>query len=297
MNGERAPNAIALRRIEETVAFAIPGRQAFRMIAEFFGTEAQQGLQRRAAHLWSLIGDDPRFSSHGRAIGLAEYHPDNLATQIALARLQGVGPQEGVPTGELEPLRRALEAEGLVVDSFVDWRGDEAALDAARAVLAARRLPDDLEVVSVDGETPAEDLAALDRLTQGCGVLLPMGAFLRGLRRPSVCLFARDRAGAVVGATASVMQFHPAGRKAGLAWWGMLATDERRRGQGIAIVMGAMSLLAMNGRFGTKAFFTGIRKGNDASEALCARLGLAPTEAHDVIAIDPAVLSGGRLTK
>ncbi len=267
------------------------------MIAEFFGNEAQQGLQRRAAHLWSLIGDDPRFASHGRAIGLAEFQPDNLAAQIALARLQGVGPLEGVPAAELEPRRHALEAEGLVTDTFVVWRGDAAALDAARALLAARRLPEDLEIVSVDAETTAEDLAALDQLTQSCGVLLPMGAFLRGLRRPSVCLFARDRAGAVVGATASVMQFHPASRKAGLAWWGMLATDETRRGQGVAIVMGAMSLLAMNERFGTKAFFTGIRKGNEASEALCARLGLAPTEAHDVIAIEPAVLSGGRLTK
>ncbi|MFN3261594.1 MAG: GNAT family N-acetyltransferase [Pikeienuella sp.] len=266
-------------------------------VGEFFGNEAQQGLQRRAAHLWSLIGGDPRFASHGRAVGLAEFHPDNLGLQVALARLQGVGPQESVPTAELERLRLALEAEGLVVDSFVDWRGDEAALDAARALLAARSLPEDLEIVSVDAETPAEDLAALDRLTQSCGVLLPMGAFLRGLRRPSICLFARDRAGAVVGATASVMQFHPASRKAGLAWWGMLATDERRRGQGIAIVMGAMSLLAMNERFGTSAFFTGIREGNEASEALCARLGFAPTEAHDVIAVDPAVLSGGRLTK
>lgn len=264
---------------------------------EYFGNEAQQGLQRRADHLWSLIGDDPRFASHGRAVGLAAFHPDNFELQIALARLQGVGPLEGVPTAAMGARRLALEAEGLVTDSFVVWRGDGAALDAARALLAARKLPEDLEIVSVDGDSPAEDLAALDRLTQGCGVLLPMGSFMRGLRRPSVCLFARDRAGAVVGATASVMQFHPESRKAGLAWWGMLATDERRRGQGIAIVMGAMSLLAMNERLGTSAFFTGIREGNEASEALCARLGFSPTDAHDVIAVDPAVLSGGRLTK
>jgi RimJ/RimL family protein N-acetyltransferase len=152
-------------------------------------------------------------------------------------------------------------------------------------------------VREVGPDTSADDIRSLDRMTQGCDVLLPMGSFLRGQQRPSVFLFARDGDGRVVGDSGAVAQFHPDHPKAERFWWGMLATDERRRGQGIAIVLGAMALLRMREKFGYTRRFTGNRAGNGPSEALCTKLGLRPDETTVLIAIDPQMFSGGRITK
>ncbi|NKX44624.1 hypothetical protein [Roseicyclus persicicus] len=168
---------------------------------------------------------------------------------------------------------------------------------AAEAVAATRALPGDLDLMRVDATTPAEALRALDALTRACEVLSPLGAFLRGAERPSAFLFARDRTGAAVGAAGAVAAAHPDHPRARRAWWGMLATTPDRRGEGIAQVLGALSLLAIRDTRRVDEVFTGIREGNTASEAICTRLGLAPTDERDLIAVDLQVLGAGRITK
>ncbi|WP_108861920.1 hypothetical protein [Ruegeria sp. Alg231-54] len=264
---------------------------------EFFGQPEQQDLQRRADRIWTLVKNDPTYSCHGRAVGLSAENDIDLVKQIAMTRLQGVCMAEGTPVEAADRRREGLEQHGLKTDQFVDWQGSAASLEAAAMVLASRKLPDDLELMHVDAQTPGDDLAKLDTLTQACGVLLPMGAFIRRLRRPSVCLLARDRNGKVVAATAAVAQFHPDHRNADQAWWGMLATDESRRGEGIALIMGANSMLAIRDLHGLGTFFTGIREGNAPSEGLCRKLEMAPTNDVHLMAIDPGVFAAGRLTK
>jgi hypothetical protein len=175
--------------------------------------------------------------------------------------------------------------------------GQRQRIAIARAILRDRALPGDLSVNATGPDTPPEDLQAMDALTQSCDVLLPMGAFLRGQRRPSVFLFAKDTDGRVVGAAGAVAQFHPDHAKAGKVWWGMLATDTSRRGEGIALLLGAMALKAINEDFGYDSCFTGIREGNAASETLCRKLALAPSDNTDLIAIYPPAFAGGQLTK
>lgn len=264
---------------------------------EFFGPSQQQELQRRADLVWALLKDDPSYACHGRAVALANATDENIDAQIALARLQGVGAVEGVSLDAAPTRREALEKRGMNIDQFVVWRGGPEALAAADDIARSRSLASDLEIVSVDEQTSFEDLSKLDALTQSCGVLLPMGAFIRGYRRPSVCLFALDKNGNVVGATASIAQFHHDHPKGDRVWWGMLATDNARRGEGIALIMGAHSMLAMREHYGYKIFFTGIREGNAPSEELCRKLGLTPTKSVVMIAIDPKVFSAGRVTK
>ena len=264
---------------------------------EYFGSEAQQGLQWRAEKIWHLTKQDPRFSCHGRAVALAEYTNDNLSTQLALARLQGVCPIEGVDRASAKIRKSELEVEGLFADEYVSWTSGQEAFDAARSILRDRSLPDDLSVEETDTATSLEDLQKLDALTEKCDVLLPMGSFLRGQQKPSVFLYAKDPKGHVVGASAAVAQFHPDHLKCSKVWWGMLATDESRRGEGIALLLGAMALRTINQKFGYTACFTGIREGNKPSEALCAKLALSPSANVDLIAIYPPTFSGGQLTK
>jgi hypothetical protein len=264
---------------------------------EYFGNADQQRLQMRADSLWKLLRNMPDYACHGRVVGLAGYTEHNLEQQIALARLQGVAPVDGMPREHLATRRAALERIGLVTDVYDHWEGSMATFEAADEILARRSLPVDLMACAIAADTPGEDLAKLDSLTQSCDVLLPMGAFLRGLERPSVFLYAKDPEGRVVGAAAAVAQFHEAHRKNRMVWWGMLSTDAGRRGEGIALVLGAMVLRDVRHRLGFFECFTGIRAGNLPSEALCSKLALSRTDRVDLLAINPDSFGGGKMTK
>ena len=267
------------------------------MLDEYFGSPTQQGLQRRAAAMWALLGDDPAYCCHGRAVGVTDPSPDSLAQQISLARLQGVSSCEGVSEREVAARRAALQAAGLSLDEYVSWTGGAGAIQTARNVLASRSLPAGLTIGQVDADTPAEVMQQLDRVTASCEVLLPMGQFMRGIARPAVCVYAQTADGEVVATSAAVAQFHPASSRGREFWWGMLATDDRYRGQGLALLLGADSLVRMVDRYDMTGFFTGIRAGNAPSERLCTKLGLEATDRTIIISIAPEVFAAGSVTK
>lgn len=264
---------------------------------EYFGSPDQQALQRRALAMHRLLRDDPRFHCHGRSVGVSRSEDDGPALQAALTRLQGACACEAVPGEALAAHVAALEDQGLKTDQFEEWTGGGGVFDAARAVLAARSLPEDLEIVTVGSDTAAGDMQALADLTASCGVLLPMGAFMRGEAAPAICLYARDAEGRPVASAAAVMQFHRNHPRGSEAWWGMLATRDDRRGEGIALMLGAAALIAARERLGCAGVFTGIRAGNAPSAALCGKLGLAHEGRFAVIAIDPGMFGAERMTK
>lgn len=267
------------------------------MSDEYFGSPTQQGLQRRAAAMWTLLHDDPAYCCHGRAVGVTDPTPGSISRQVALTRLQGVASCEGVSEQKAPARRTALEAEGLSLDEYVSWAGGAEAVRTARDVLASRSLPAGLSLGLVDADTPADVMAQLDRVTASCEVLLPMGQFLRGLTRPAVCVYAQTEDGEVVATSAAVAQFHPDSARGREFWWGMLATDDRFRGQGLALLLGAESMVRMADGHGMTGFFTGIRTGNAPSERLCTKLGLSATDRVVIISIAPEVFAAGSVTK
>jgi hypothetical protein len=275
---------------ESTGAFLMPS-------PEVFGSDTQQAMMRKAHALWQLLKDDKRFQSHGRVVGLNAVECDDIGIHTALARLQGVAAINEIPAIAAPEYRQKLEAMGFKTDQFETWASGGEALKLSHAVMQNTALPSDILIVPVGAHTHANSLLALAKLTQSCDVLLPMGAFMRGLERPSVCLYAQDATGKPVGSAAAVAARHPSSQNTEQAWWGMLATDVERRGEGIALHLGALAMVAMHEQHGFNAFFTGIRKGNTASERLCAQLGWHPTGACVVVAMDPATFSGAQLTK
>ncbi|GAA6160658.1 hypothetical protein NBRC116589_28320 [Ruegeria sp. HU-ET01832] len=265
--------------------------------SEYFGNSDQQRLQMRADNLWKLLRDIPDYACHGRVVALANYSEHNLEQQIALARLQGVGLVDRMPREHLAKRRAGIENAGLVTDVYDRWEGSQATFEATDAILAKRSLSADLKVCAVTADTSKEDLKKLDSLTQSCDVLLPMGSFLRGFERPSIFLYAKDPDGLVVGAAAAMAQFHDDHDKGRMVWWGMLSTDLNRRGEGIALILGAMVLRDVRQKLGFSECFTGIRAGNLPFEALCSKLALARTNAVDLLAINPESIGGGQMTK
>ena len=264
---------------------------------EYFGTEAQKALQRRAELLWPLVKNDPRFSCHGRAVSISDGELNDITLQATVAKLIGASAAEGVWAKDKETRKAALTSEGMITDEYSNWLSTDQTFDLAQQIVDTRPLKADLTVVEVGAQTSSEDMKALDAFTQTCDVLLPMGSFIRGEARPAVCIFAREPDGRIVGVSGSVHQFHPDHAKGGMCWWGMLATADHRRGEGIALILGAMALLAMRDRFGIQKFFTGIREGNTPSEKLCSKLGFVPSGQHVVLAIDPEVMQSTQVTK
>ncbi len=263
----------------------------------YFGTVDQQALERRADLLWRVVDGDTRYSCHGRAVALIERGAEDVDLQIALARLQGVGPSPRLTPEVARARRAAIEAAGLVTDEYEHWVGGAAAVEAARGLLASRALPAGLAVREVGSGTTDAEFDGLDALTQSCGVLLPAASFLRGETRPAICVYAVTPEGEAVGVAAAVAENPPGSPEAGYAWWGMLSTAERWRGRSVAKLLGAMALVAMADRRGMTSFGTGIRAGNLESAKLCKGLGFAPSGLVDLMAIDPVTMSGGRMTK
>ena len=245
-----------------------------------------------------LLSDDVRYSYYGRAVGLTSPDDGDIDQIAALARVQGNSNCSAVPLHKVDKVKSELEARGLTPMHYVKWEGADTALKAARQVVEAFKLPENLRMIQLDAATPAPYLASLAEMALECGVLPLCGEQLRGLLKPAVCLIAVDQDSHVVSCAASSTFAHSDhvifGRQ---AWWGMLATHPARRGQRLALILGAHTMLAMEAQYGLQDFMTGIEPGNAPSEAVCTRMGLTPTQFAIIGCADPRALTSGRMTK
>ena len=135
----------------------------------------------------------------------------------------------------IEYRRSALKKLGLKVEQMEIFRGGNHTITSARSVVSARNLPEDLELLYVDDPTSKSVLQEIDAFTQHHGASLPMESFLLKPGTRSVCIAALNGDGIVVGTTAAGAHFHRNHARCDEAIWGMLATREDRRGQGIAL--------------------------------------------------------------
>ena len=265
---------------------------------EFFGNDDQRAVLRRGRGLADLLGQDKRYSYYGRTVGLPDQEDGSIDHLAALAIVQGSTNYGAVPLGQVEAVKAAMVARGLVPMQYDKWEGSRSAIAAARQVVATLSLPEDLTMLRLDASTADGHLASLAEMALGCGVLPPCGEVLRGILRSAVCLVAIDRTSKVVSCAASSAFAHEDHPKYGRqAWWGMLATDPVRRGQRLSVVLGAHALLEMETRYGFGDFMTGVEPGNAPSEAVCARMGLSKGQYAIIGCADPRALASGRMTK
>jgi len=269
-----------------------------RRIDEVFGTEPQQTLLRRGRAFHDLTRDDTRYTYYGRTVGLASPQDGDMDELHNLTVLQGNSHYANVNDAALPALRDTAVARGLSVAQYACWTGGAEALSAARATLDRHRLPKGLTAVTITPATPAETVLKLAQVALACGVLPPSGAVLRGLIKPGTAIVAVDDRGQPAACAAAAGFLHPDHPDGGTTcWWGMLATRPERRGQRLALILGAMAMLDMHARHGFTDFFTGVEPGNTPSEAICARMGLAPNGTSVLGVADPRQLPGGRMTR
>lgn len=264
---------------------------------EYFGSTDRIALARRSASLWRLLRNDPRYAYYGRLVALSDPGGDAADLLLALAKLQGASVAYFYPADDAQSLFAQLEGSGLATDRHEHYWGGEAALAASRVALQAHLLPVDLKVSALGPDTPAELVRDVADLCQSCDVMPVPGSVMRGQTRDGICLVATDQDGRAVASASSFMLHHPSSPRAKDAFWGMLATRKDRRGERIALLLGAQAIIHMWERHGARGFMTGVRADNPSSQALCNRLGVTASNWIYASCMDKEVFAGQSITK
>lgn len=264
---------------------------------EFFGSADRIALARRSANLWSLLQDNPRYAYYGRLVALSDPGQDAADILSAMARLQGAAVSYFYPADAAKNLFAQLEERGLATDRHEHFWGGDAALAASRKALEDFSLPADLTVSAIDASTPRELVGEVAELCQSCDVMPVPGAVMRGRARTGICLVATDQARRPVATASSYMIHHPSSPRAEDAFWGMLATRDDRRGERIALLLGAQAIIYMWERHGARGFMTGVRADNASSQALCNKLNVRATDWIYASCTDKEMFGGSSITK
>ncbi len=264
---------------------------------EYFGDLAKVELMRRSGALYSLVKDDPRFAYYGRLVALSAPGDDTFELMTALAQLQGAGVCYYYPKNAAGELYAKLETIGLKTDRHEHYRGGERAMHASRQVLAENELPTDLTIRRLDKESPSSLVQDVAQLLQSCDVMPVPGSFLRGDARPGITIVAIDSSGNPVASASSFVIHHADNPHRADVFWGMLATRPDRRGQRIAVQLGAMAIKHMWENEAARGFITGVRRDNQSSQALCNRLGVHDTNWIYATCLNELVLGSSSVTR
>lgn len=264
---------------------------------EFFGSPERIALSRRSANLWSLLRDNPRYAYYGRLVALSDPREDAAETLSAMARLQGAAVSYFYPVSAAASLFAQLEERGLRTDRHEHFWSGETALAASWGAQEDFALPSDLDVFAIDEGTPRELVGAVAELCQSCDVMPVPGSIMRGQTRQGICLVATDQNRRPVATASSFMIHHPLSPRAKVAFWGMLATREGRRGERIALLLRAQAIVHMWERHGARGFMTGVRADNSSSQTLCNKLGVNATDWIYASCIDKEMFGESSITR
>lgn len=265
---------------------------------EFFASDIHNATARKCRDLMSILSDNPIYASNQRIIALAGDQEGQTAPLIGnLARLTGAGGAVFYPKEKIDELCDDLSQMGLMPDQWDQCGGGEDVYLKAKQLLLDVPLPPDLTVVKLSKQSARDFVQAVAEMSMDCGVTPLPGAAMRGQGIQGLILAATDSTGEPVAASGSFLTFHPDNVRHTKAFWGMLATREDRRGEKIALVLGAMAVIDMWENKGARGFFTGIRSDNAVSKAVCAKMGVVETEYCLVVGADPAHFGDTPMTK
>ncbi len=265
---------------------------------EYFGSEAQNLLMRRGRDLYQLVRADARLAFHGRSIILLGDRGGETAPLMArIARLCGASAIHFYPSEKTGALKAELTGLGQNAAHWEFCTGGLEAYETCKAILADVPLPGDLRLVRLSADSPAALVRATAELSMDCGVMPLPGRQMRGLANPGLCLVAVDASGAPVATGSSYRYTHPDSDYRDHAFWGVLATRPDRRGQKLAMILGAHAIVRMWEEFGMRGFTTGIKADNPASLAVCARQGVRPSGQTFIACTNPEHFGDAPITR
>jgi GNAT superfamily N-acetyltransferase len=264
---------------------------------DYVGNPVQRDMQSRAYDFWRSAQSDPRYAYEGRLVALDGTSPDNIDELLLLIRKQRAAIVWYLTENDEIVLAEKLSAMGYATDRWDQYLGAAEALRVCEKLRDKSSIPKGYEVGEINAGTPDLIIAEFAAVAAGQGVMVPAAHVMRGLTRPSTAMYITAPSGNIVAIAGSVLGHHRDSPLAGSAWWGMLCTHPDHRGRGLSKILGAMSMLAMARRHGATSFYTGVRRNNAVSQAVCMRLGVRRTEHSVLMAVSPEISGGGPLTR
>lgn len=254
-------------------------------------------MQSRADELWLSVRSDPRYAYEGRLVTLDGISPDTIDDLLFLVRNQHAGVSWNVKPEDEPVLTAKLQSMGYATDRWDQYFGAADALSSAEKLSGETALPEGYEIAEIGPDAPDAIIAEFAAVAAEQGVMVPAAHVMRGQTRPAAAMYVTGPDGKVVAIAGSVLAHHRDSPLATSAWWGMLCTHPAHRGKGLSKILGAATIRAMAARHGATSFYTGVRRDNAVSQAVCARLGVCRTDYAVLMALSPELSSGGPLTR
>lgn len=263
----------------------------------YFGSDAQQRMQRIAHLLWPLLKANPVYGYEGRMVGIDDPQPQDIDAVAALTRIQGASVSHYVPLDKEAELSAAFVDRGLATDRWDQFMGGSTCLSMCEDFVRNYQVPAGYTLRTVDTSTSDQVFGGLSDTALSCGVLPHVSAVLTGQSQNAVCYLFEAPDGGIAACASAVMRNHPDSRFATASWWGMLATREADRGRALSLYLGARAALHMYDKFGATSFYTGVRKDNIASRHVCQKLGVVESDYACLAILDPEFFGDGGYTK
>jgi hypothetical protein len=262
-----------------------------------YGTPHQINVVKRSTALWALLRNDPRLSFQGRTVSLADATLGGPDIVIALARLEGYSSCHFVPYNEASSYTDAYEVAGLNPAIWNQFWGRETALTASKEFLSDYTHPNGLTLKTVTDSSTDDTIRAICETSVNAGVLPVPGSIMRGKDPKGIMLYVEDQDNRVLAAGGAYMSYHPNSPRFDEAFWGMLATHEAARGQRLACWLGAELIMRMADQYGARGFSSGVKSDNPASQAMCKRLGVNPSDMVYAGATAPLLMGNAPITR
>jgi len=265
---------------------------------EYFGSDAQKDVLRRARAVFDNLSDDEPMSCHGRVVGHISPQYGPVAEVVQLTRLQGASHYASVSAQEIDEVLAQASEAGISTVNYARWEIHTDQIAATGQKTGNAALPDGLSIERLTPDTPEATIQSFVQTSLVCGVLPAWRSAHTGQALQARTLVAVTPNGQVVSSAYAARYINGTSALANSeCFWGMLTTHPDWRGKGLSVLLGRMLLDQMSKDFGFTHFYTGITPGNVPSEAVCSKIGLVHSGNHLVTMADPARVPGGRITK
>ncbi len=245
----------------------------------YFGTDAQQHLQRAAEDVAS-IETTPGACQSGRAVGCDDPEAFGWERIDSFLARDGVFSFRLLSLAQADEVRKKLQRRGYRFDTWDVFAGDRESVLEKSSAIDADGVLGELVDVSLRGEQPeGEAVRAVQDLMLRSGIVPFSGTLLTS----AVTIGLRDGHGKLVATAHSYLPHTPASRHEAWAWGGLVAVDESQRGRGLGTYINAKVLVAAFRELRAHRVYELVSSGNIASRKMVEACGLA---------FDPALICG-----
>ncbi len=258
-------------------------------MSRYYGTEAQQRLQKKSDRMTSWIMRTPGACLTGRVLGTDD--PDRLGWDVIRQHLRedGVFSFRWIDAAGLERIKDQVADLGASIHGWQGYYSNARDLRAATDTCLEQPLADGMTLEVAQAEAVSEAQAFLAER----GITPLSGAVMAGENCRAGTALIRKDGGALAAAGFVGMLQNEFSPLHDCAWAGLIACDENERGKGLGRQITSELIRIALDRFGARRVMGFAAADNIASAAMLTGCGLEPTKYASYV----ATLSTTRFTR